>query len=173
MAATISSAGAVPAPVKLSPLKGLGLLLGAIVLIAGYLALCGALHNAEYYPGFLFLLCWTALEQGKLEKLPHTVLGAVLGVGLGCAMQLLMAGPLGAKEGGMVFGALVMLVVYCHLMGWLPLLVNFTTMTFLAVLTIPHIQSHGNFSDMAIALTVGIVYFGLILGLAARLSTKR
>jgi hypothetical protein len=172
MAAIQTAAGAASIPARPSPLKGLGLLLGAIVLVAGYLALCGALRNAEYYAGFLFLLCWTGFEQGRLEKLPQTVLGAALGLALGCAMQLLMTGPLGVK-GGYVFGALVMLVVYCHVMGWLPLLVNFTTMTFLAVLTISHIQSHGNFGDMTVALAAGIVYFGLVLGIAGRLSARR
>jgi hypothetical protein len=158
---------------KVSPLKALGLLAAAILLVAGYLVLCSVMGNPEYYAGFLFLLCWTALEHGKVGKLPPVILGAACGLALGYAMQRLMGGPLGAAEGGYIFGAIVLPIIYCQLMGWLSHFVNFTTMTFLAVVTIPHIQRHADFRNTAVALVVGIVYFGLILGVTGRVSERR
>ena len=66
-----------------------------------------------------------------------------------------------------------MLVVYCQIIGWLSLFVNATTMMFLTVVTIPHIQAHGDFGKTTVALGVGIVYFGLILGIAGWISARR
>jgi hypothetical protein len=157
--------GATPRP---TPLKALLLLFGAVLLVVGYIVLCGVLlGDKEVYAGFLFLLCWSALEHLKLERLPATILGAAIGLGLGVLLKLLLSGSLGAT-GGYIFGALMLPVVYCQLMGWLPLLINFTTMTFLAVTTIPDIQAGGDFRGAAIALVAGILYFGLVLGFATR-----
>jgi hypothetical protein len=154
--------GMAAGPPRMTPLKGLGVLMGIVVVIAGFIFLCSALRSSELYAGFLFLLCWSALAQNKMEKLPQTALGAAFGLGLGIAMQMLMAGPLGLT-GALIFGAIILVVIYSQIMGWLQLLINFTTMTFLTVMTIPHIQSHGDFRGMAIALATGIVYFAAVI----------
>jgi hypothetical protein len=172
MIATESSAVAASAAPKPSQLKALGLLLAAVLMVAGFLVLCGAFGNSEFYAGFLFLFCWAALEQGKLAKLPHAALGGAFGLALGYALHVLLTGRLG-MAGGYVFGALLLPVIYCQLMGWLAIVVNFTSMAFLTVVTIPHIQAHGDFRTTAFALVFGIVYFGLILGVAERLSARR
>jgi hypothetical protein len=158
-------------PSKISPLKALGLLVAAIVMVALYIILFGALGNLEFYAGFLFLACWTLIDHGKMTRLPHAICGSALGLALGYAMHVLMAGPLGAN-GGHVFGAIVLVVLYCQIIGWLPLFINATTMMFLAVVTIPHIQAYGDFAKTAIALGIGIVYFGVILGIASWISAK-
>jgi hypothetical protein len=162
------AASTVPRP---SPLKALGLLLGAVLLVAGYLVLCSAIGNSDFYAGFLFLLCWAALEQGKLAKLPHAALGAAFGLALGYALHVLTTGPLGAT-GGYIFAALLLPVIYCQLMGWLSLVVNFTAMAFLTVVTIPYVQAHGDFRNAALALIIGVVYFSFVLGVSERLSAR-
>ena len=176
VATEIETAAAPPPPAKLSALQGLGMLAGVIAVIAGFIALCGALGNSEFYGGFLFLLCWSALEHSKMEKLPHVALGAAFGIALGVALHQLTAGPLGAT-GGLVFLGIILPVIYCQIMGWFPLLVNFTAMTFLTVATIPHIQAHGDFQDLVIALALGVAYFGAILAgvgwLTSRAQRKR
>jgi hypothetical protein len=45
-------------------------------------------------------------------------------------------------------------------------------MAFLTVVTIPHVQAYGDFRNAALALVIGVVYFGLILGVAERLSAR-
>jgi hypothetical protein len=172
MAAARIGAEAAPAAARPTPLKAAGMLAGAVALIGGYLALCALLGNAEYYAGFVFLVCWTALEHGRLARLPHTLLGAALGIGLGYALHWLLASPLGV-EGGYVFGLLVLPLIYCQLMGWIAWLVNFTTMVFLTVVTIPYIQAHADFGDMFLGLLAGTLYFGLVLGAAERLQAGR
>src|SRR3546814_9077929 len=88
------------------------------------------------------------------------LLVSVLGLALGFVLKLMMGSSLG-ESGGYVFGALALTVVFCHILGWLSLIVNFSCMTFLATITIPHVQMHGDFRNMLIALLIGIVYFGV------------
>ena len=163
-----TNAADVAIPAKISPLKALGLLVAVAVVIVIYVMLFGMLGNLEFYAGFLFLACWTLIDQGKMARLPHAVCGSAVGLALGYGMHVLMT-TMGAA-GGNVFGIIVLVVVYCQIIGWLPLFINATTMMFLSVVTIPHIQEHGDFTNMAIALGIGVVYFGLILGIASRMS---
>lgn len=164
----------IAAPQAIRPTAGAALLmtLGVVPLIGGYVALCGLLGITEFYVGFLFLLAWTGFEHGTLSKLPNAALGSLLGLALCFALKLLMSSSLGAA-GGYLFGALALSVVFLHIMGWLTLLVNFCCMTFLATITIPHVQMHGDFRLMLFALLLGIVYFGLVLGTIERLRTRR
>ena len=159
------------APARMKPLPALGLLAGVIVVVAGFIALCGALGNTEFYAGFLFLLSWSALEHAKIEKLPNVALGAAFGIALGLALHSLTTGPLG-PSGGIYFLGIMLPVMYCQIMGWLSLFVNFTAMTFLTVVTIPHIQAHGDFRNTVIALVLGIVYFGIIFAAVGWFTTR-
>lgn len=156
---------------KPTPLQALGMLGGVMLLIGGYMTLLGMLHNLEFYAGFVFLLCWMVIEQGRLDRLPHAILGAAFGLALGIALKLLIA-KFGAT-GGTLFGLLVLPILFCQFLGWLPLLINMTTMTFLLVVTIPHVQGHADFTAAAVSLLVGIVYFGLLLGGGRWLWAKR
>lgn len=143
---------------KLTPLKGLGMLLAVVVVIAGFLVLAHQLQIKEFYAGFFFVLCWSALEHNKLEGLPKVLAGSLFGLALGFAMHQL------GESGALIFLGIILAVIYCQLMGWLPLIVNFSAMIFLTVLTVPHIQKYGDFQDIAKALALGILYFGTILG---------
>ncbi|NGY03960.1 hypothetical protein [Solimonas terrae] len=169
---TDPSATASTPPAGPTPLLALGMTVSVIPLIGGYIALCGVLGNHEFYTGFLFLLCWTGFEQGKLAKLPHSALGSAFGLALGLALKLLVGGPLGTA-GGYLFGLLALSVVYLHILGRGSLLINFSCMTFLATITIPHVQMHGDFAGMTIALLIGIAYFGTILGTIEKISARR
>ena len=57
---------------------------------------------------------------------------------------------------------IILVVVYFQIMGWFALVVNFTAMTFLTVMTIPQLQTQGDFKLTALALALGVVYFGVI-----------
>ncbi len=155
---------------KPTKLKALALLIGAMGMSAGFILLCGALGNHDFYAGFLFLLCWTVMEQIKLARLPHTILGCAFGASLGYALQYLIGSAV--PMGGLIFGAIVMIVLYCQFLGWLPLIANLSTFTFLLVVTIPYIQTQGNFRDVAIALALGIAYFTPILIIAMHFAAK-
>jgi len=155
---------------KPTKLKALGLLIGAMLMSAGFIALCSVLGNHDFYAGFLFLLCWTVMEKIKLERLPHTILGCAFGASLGYALQYLLGHAV--PMGGLIFTAIVMLVLYCQFLGWLPLIANLSAFTMLLVVTIPYIQAQGNFRDVALALALGVAYFTPILAAALHFSAK-
>jgi hypothetical protein len=143
---------------SLSPAKGL-LALGVIILIvAAYIALCMAVGTKEFYGGFLFALYWTGIEQMKMEKLASSVVGALVGLllaFLGHALPEQMG-----QNGFFLFLAIILVAVYCQVMGWLPLAINMSTMLFLTAGTIPYVASNADFTGILLSLIIGIVFFG-------------
>ncbi len=58
---------------------------------------------------------------------------------------------------------LILAMVYCQIMGWLKLIVNLTTMTFLTIASMPLVQAHVSFPNVLATLAFGVVYFaGLV-----------
>lgn len=169
--ATVAAPAAAPQSASaMTPAKGLLVLLGVVVVVGGFIGLNAALGIKEFWGGFLFLLYWTGIEHGKFEKLPGLIVGSLFGLGLA---YLLLALPLWLGEpGGLVFLGLILVVVYCQIMGWLSLAVNMAAMLFLTVGTIPAVQGGADFAGALAALLLGIVYFGGLLWLAGRLQKK-
>ncbi|QDX80473.1 hypothetical protein B9N43_03905 [Denitratisoma sp. DHT3] len=155
----------------MTPGKGLLVLLAIIVVVGAFLALGHALGVAEIWAAFLFLLYWAGIEHAAVDRLPACISGAVLGLLLGYLLKMLPLW-LGAATGGGVFLALVLLLVYCQVMGWLVVAVNMVTMLYLTVTTIPAIQSGVDFGGAFSALALGIVYFGGLV-MAAQWGQKR
>jgi hypothetical protein len=155
----------------MAPAKGLLLLLGVVVVVGGFIGLNAALGIKEFWGGFLFLLYWTGVEHMKFEKLPGCITGALVGLLLG---YLLLALPLWMGEiGGVVFLALILVLVYFQIMSWLPVAVNMMTMLFLTVGTIPSIQTGADFAGILAALVLGIVYFVGLLWLANKFQQRK
>lgn len=58
---------------------------------------------------------------------------------------------------------LILAMVYCQIMGWVKLIVNLTTMTFLTIASMPLVQAHVSFPNVFATLAFGVVYFaGLV-----------
>jgi hypothetical protein len=54
-------------------------------------------------------------------------------------------------------------MVYCHIMGWLTVIVNLTTMIFLTIAAMPLVQVHVGFPNLLATLAFGVAYFaGLV-----------
>jgi hypothetical protein len=151
----------------LSPAMGFGVLLGVMVVIAGFVALTAALGVRDSWAGFLFLLCWSMIEKGSIENFRKVLVGAVLGTAVG-AMPTLLGPGLGMV--GLLVGALGL--TYAIIMHWLPSAVNTTTMVFLSVGTIPYVSA--NFDPLGVysAIGMGALCFGG-LGLIGGQLSKR
>jgi hypothetical protein len=121
--------------VPMTPGKGLLVLLGVIVVIGSFIALGSALGVKQFWIAFLFLLYWTGVEHAAFDKLLACVAGAVVGLALAWSLSLFPAW-FGEKYGMICFGLLILVTVYCQIMGWLPVVVNLATMLFLTVGTI-------------------------------------
>jgi hypothetical protein len=170
MTARASAPEANSTPQHLTKLKAFAMLVGALGMSAGFLVLCGALKNQEFYAGFIFLLGWQVFERGQNARLPHAILGCAFGIAMCYALQYLIGNAV--PMGGLIFTAVVAVALYCQFLGWLPLIANMSTFTCLLVFTIPHVQKHGNFLDIGIALAVGIVYFTPIIAIVKHFFMK-
>jgi hypothetical protein len=155
----------------LSPAAGL-LTLGAIaVVVAIFLALNHLLGITDIWVGFLFLSYWGGVEQLKLERLPQCSLGSLVGLLAAYGLQALpeLMGPgVGLT---LALGAIVVLI-YCLIMGWLPIAVNICAMVFLTVATIPAIRAGPGLLKLFPALGFGIAYFAAVASIVQAF-TKR
>tara|TARA_R110000772_G_scaffold46915_1_gene107137 strand:- start:11632 stop:12165 length:534 start_codon:yes stop_codon:yes gene_type:complete len=145
----------------MTPVKGLLVLLGIIIVVAAFIALNTALGIHEFWAGFLFLLYWAGIEHFAWDKLAACVAGAIVGLLMAC---LVFALPRWLGDaGGLVVLALILVLIYCQVMGWLPVAINLTTMLFLTAGTIPAVQESVNFADAFISLGLAFIYFiGLV-----------
>jgi hypothetical protein len=170
--AAITDAAPVAQPAHPSPsiLTTLLLLLAITVGCAAYLAVNGLAHSAEGYVGFFFAFYWLGLQRADLTLLPATVTGSVVGLALGWSLSLLMAqmGPMG----GLVFIALVMVVLFALIRRHLRFAINDATMLMLTLATISHVQKAADFPRMFVTLAIAVVMFGGAAWIAARLQRR-
>ncbi|GAB3115420.1 hypothetical protein G8770_08750 [Aestuariicella hydrocarbonica] len=141
----------------MTPLIALATVIGVVVVIAVFLAVCHVLGITEYWAGFLFVLYWGMIEKVEVSRLPATIVGGVVGLLLGFATPLL-TGVMG-EAAGLVFLVIVLVVIFCMLMGWLKIAINAMTMIFLTVATIPAVAEQvAPFNAMA-GFATGVVFF--------------
>lgn len=155
----------------LSPLKGVLVVLGVAVVVVIFVALMATLHISEFWAGFLWLFYWAAIEQMRFERLAAAMAGAALGLATAFAMQYVP--PLIGNGGLAMVLLFIAAMVYCQVMGLLTLVVNNATMLFLTVGTIPHLQVNGDFSQIFMALFIGVMFFGGLLWSVGRIVKKR
>ena len=145
----------------MTPGKGMLVLLAIIVVIGAFLALNHAIGIQNVWAAFLFLLYWAGIEHANSEKMLPCVVGAALGLLMGFLLKML---PLCLGEpGSLVFLGAVLVLVYFQVMGWATTAVNMVTMLFLTATTIPAIQADVDFGDAALALVLGIIFFGALV----------
>ncbi len=155
----------------MTPVKGLLVLLGIIIVVGGFIALNTALGLHEFWAGFLFLLYWAGIEQFAWDKLAACVVGAIVGL-LMAWLAFALPGWLG-DAGGLVFLALILALIYCQVMGWLSVAINLATMLLLTAGTIPAVQEHVNFADAFISLGLAFIYFVGLLWAGMRVMAKK
>lgn len=152
-----------------SPLKGLFILGAVILVISAFIALCSALGVHDFWAGFLFLFYWAGAERANLKRLLPTAAGAFGGL-LICWSFVLLPQQLGETAGGLAVLGLISAVVYLLILGRLTTVINQSTMLFVTVGSIPAIQSNVPVSEMFNSLALGVIYFGLLAGLATWLA---
>lgn len=151
--------------------KAAGITLAVVVVIAAYLAACMAIGIKEYWAGFLFLTQWGLMEQCRVDRLPHSIGGAIVGTLIAFTPYHLPQ-LLGTIPGTVVMLAIILWSIYAMIMGWLPMIINAATMIFLTVVTIPEIVQGAAAPGILAGLAAGIVAFGG-LGLIGAAVAKR
>jgi len=149
-------AKAPPPPPPLAGLGVAGVVFAGIVLWAG---ICGALLSlTSMFAGFMVLWHWAKVEHLAMARLPATVLGALVGIGLSWTM-LLCAQAYGGP--GFALGLLLLFIaIYLDLIAVMPLLFNASTMLFSLITAAPLIQLKVNWIELGLATAGGGLFFG-------------
>jgi hypothetical protein len=145
------------------------LLVGVVVFMAGLFGLYAALQIRMPFVGLLFLLYWGAIMRQDRASFLASVFGGVGGILLA---RLLLAPPLAGTPGTIVSYGTLAAVLFCYMRGQASLVVNNSTMLFLAVSTIPELNVAKNVLTMTESLLLGAAYLGAISA-AADLVKKR
>lgn len=168
MAPQINSTAPQSAP---TPLKGLLILIAVLIVIATFVALTFALGLSNGWAGTLFLLYWGGIDQARMIRLLPDAIGALVGVAMGYLLWLLPAQLGGA--GVAIFLGVIALSTYFLIMGWLPVVINLTTMLFLSVGAIPQIQGGFDVVDLLLSLATGIAFFGALAWFGSVLARRK
>ena len=157
--------------VRMSPGKGLVVLAGVVVGVAAFLGIGAALKLESLFAGFLFAFYWSGVQHGNPQDLPASVLGALGGL---FVAYLLHALPPLLGGGGLAIAlGLILLAIYCLVMGWVPVLVNNSFMLFLTVGTIPVVSALNAFLDMGAAVLLAAALLGGLLLVAGVITRNR
>lgn len=155
-------APAAPAPTSLK--NGILLTLLIIAGVVGWIVVGGVyLGVKSFFASFLFAWYWANLEHADVKRLPHALIGAMVGLALAWQTKLLpeMAPQLGLTATTATIIAVLILVaaIFIQVMNWLPIALNASAMLFLTVLAAPALLTTIDFVEMTKALVGGAVFF--------------
>ena len=154
---------------KLSPSKAAVVIVGLVVVVAGYLILGNLFGIAPVYAGILLVYFTFAIGRGEPGALPGAILGSLGGI----VNAALFAIPSIDPGISALIGLIVVLIaLFCLLTGWLPLIFNQAYMLLLTVGTIPAILAQKQFAGMAAAVLLAAVYFGALIWMLHRLRAR-
>lgn len=152
-------------------LAGLGIVAVVVVAIVGWVVIGTALFtDLTLFGGFLLLWHWANLEQLEIRRMPATILGALVGIGLAWQVVYLTS-TMGNT--GLILGLLIMIAgIYLQVINVLPLLFNPAAMLFLTVAAAPLIQLKVDFAELAMATVVGGLFFGIFVEGLKRIAAR-
>jgi len=165
------SAAKAQLPPPPSPAAGLGV---AGVVAAGiviWAIICKTLlTDTSMFAGFMVLWYWAKVEHLSFARLPATILGALVGIGVSWAM-LLCATLYGGA--GFAFGLFLLFVaIYLDVIQVLPTLFNAATMLFSIVSAAPLIQLKIDWIEFCLATAGGGAFFGGFVAAVMWLASK-
>jgi hypothetical protein len=142
----------------------------AVALIAGFVVIGAVLHVVPVYAGFLLLWYWTSVTHSDLRALAPAVLGGLTGAALS---YLLQTGTALANVPLIVAAlGLMVLALFLVIAGRLPLLCNNATMLYVTVFNAPALQKAEDFRQVIVATVLGLLWFGVTIGLLGRLAPQ-
>jgi hypothetical protein len=158
-----------------SLLAGLGVAAALVTAIIGWFALGGAfLSESTLFGGLMLLWYWAKVEHLSMQRLPASIMGALVGIGVAWAM---FYGALNYGASGFVLGLLLLIIaIYLDIAQVIPLFVNASTMLFSIVAAAPLVQLKVNWVELCLATIGGGVFFGAyvaaVIWIAGKLSRR-
>ena len=156
----------------LTPLMALGVLIGVIAVLLGFVGLVVLFGVTEIWAGFLFLLYWGGIHKLDMSEFPHAAVGSLFGL-----ILVFLSHDLGPLVGLPtltlpLFLCVICVLVYFQILGKLHIFNNLAAMLFLTVGTIP-LLADVSIIDIAKGIVLSILYFGAIGWLGATLVAKK
>lgn len=159
------------APAAPGPLAGLAIVAIVVVLVVAWAIIGTTLFSdLTLFGGFLLLWHWANLEQLEIKRMPATIAGALVGIGLGWQVVWLTQ-QMGST--GTIIGLLVMVAaIYIQVINVLPLLFNAAAMLFLTVAAAPLVQLKVDFVELALSTVLAGLFFGAVVEGLKRLAAR-
>jgi len=141
-----------------------------VALIAGFIVIGLVMHIVPLYAGFLLLWYWTSVAHSDVRALAPTVIGGLVGAGLSYMLQT--GAAMGSVAVIVVALALMVVVLFVVIAGRLPLVCNASTMLYITVFNAPALQKVEDFRQVIVATVLGLVWFGVCIGLLEHLAKR-
>lgn len=170
-----SSAESAPPPAPITVVSGLMLLGFIIIALAAFEAAGIMLIHMSlevFFASFLLLWHWATVEKNEFSRLPHSVIGALVGVALAWWSGFAVAHF--GMPNGLVMGLVPIIVaLFLVIMNWIPVAFNSSAMLFVTVLGAPALAKGANYVDLSIAVILGGAFFSAAVWLALQYVTWR
>lgn len=165
-----AAAAAAEAPGKIA---GLVITVIILVILIGWIAVWqGALHRSDttLVGAFMLLWYWANNEALDFKRLPTTIAGALVGVGIAWVLAKGITGP----NSTMLLGGLGLLILalYLDVIKAFPFAINASTMLFVTLAAAPLVQLHVNWTELVLSIVIGGLFFGVIIEGLKRLTAK-
>ena len=172
--AAAPSAAPPPAAVAAPPSAAIAAIITALVVVAlvpWFLIGGRFIDPLCLVGGVLVAWFWLNLEQAVLARAPHTLLGAIVGIGLAW-LPLLLAARFGTA--GLLIGLGAMIVaIFLDIIAVVPIAVNKSTMLFLTVAAAPIVQLRVDFPQLIASTLIGGLYFIAFTEVVKRVAARR
>jgi hypothetical protein len=147
---------------SLSLVNGILLLVLIVVGIVAWIIIGGtALAVKSFFASFLYVWYWANLEKADFKRIPASVIGALVGVGLAWGLKGLPA--MYGNTGTIISLLIVVAALFVQIMGWLPIALNASAMLFLTVLAAPALLTNLDFIELTKAIVGGAAFFAALV----------
>jgi hypothetical protein len=150
--------------------KALLISIGIIILAVLFITIASFLGLKDPWIAFLALLLWGATGM-EMKQAPNIFIGGA--VGLLVAMLLGILTETLGPPGGLIFAALIVLIISCQIKEWLPLICNFGLFLFLTIGTAHVILDQSPHLKYLENLAFGAICFWILPWLVLKLKTKK
>ena len=150
--------------------KALLISIGIIILAVLFITIASFLGLKDPWIAFLALLLWAATGM-EMKQAPNIFIGGA--VGLLVAMLLGILTETLGPPGGLIFAALIVLIISCQIKEWLPLICNFGLFLFLTIGTAHVILDQSPHLKYLENLAFGAICFWILPWLVLKLKTKK
>jgi hypothetical protein len=159
------------APPPPSALAGLGVAAVVVTAIIAWVALGSTfLSETSLFGGFMILWYWGKVEHLSAQRLPASIVGALVCIGVAWAM---FYGASTYGPTGFALGLLLLVIaIYLDIIQVMPQFFNASTMLFSIVAAAPLVQLKINWIEFCLATLGGGVFFGAYVAVLSWLAGK-